>query len=346
MRVLVTDAANRVALAVVRALGRAGHEVTATEYPRRATPRPPAFDSRHTRHAVVTDSPRDLRADVIIPIATNTLLALADLPNVPVARTLRVANSRDRLLPLAEKLGVEVPRTWLPENDEELKRVDVTFPAVVKFRSDEGLYLDPADRYRIVRDRDELMLAVGRLSAVQPRPMIQEYVEGEGCGWSALYDRGRLVARIGHRRLREYPPSGGPSSACESFAHPAMERAGRALLEALEWHGVAMVEFKRVGDRFVLMEINPRFWGSLPLALRCGINFPDLLVRVATGQAAVAHRAASGRRMKFLFHDLAAAWMRPAWWSGVLRDLTAPDGILSFDDARASLRYLANLVRS
>lgn len=346
MKVVVTDASSRVALAVVRALGRAGHDVTATEVPHRASPRPPAFDSRHTRHAVVTDAPGDLRADVVIPVATNTLLALADRPNVAAPRTLRTANSRDRLLPLAEKLGVEVPRTWLPEGDDELKRVDATFPAVVKFRSDEELYLDPGDRYRIVRDRDELMLAYGRLSAVQARPMIQEYVEGEGCGWSALYDRGRLVAHIGHRRLREYPPSGGPSTACESFSHPAMERSGRTLLEALEWHGVAMVEFKRVGDRFVLMEINPRFWGSLPLALACGINFPDLLVRVAAGQHPTGARAASGRRMKFLLHDLAAAWARPAWWSGVLRDLTAPDGVLSFEDARSSLRYLANLVRS
>lgn len=351
MKVLVTDAANRVALAVARALGRAGHDVIATEVPERAVPRPAAFDSRHVRRGVVAADPRALaaEADVAIPVATNTVLAMAGTPNAPLPplETLRRANDRERLLPLAASLGVAVPRTWCPADDAALKRAagEVSFPAVVKFRSDEGLYLPPVDRYRVARDRDELMLAYGRLSAAQARPLIQEHVAGEGCGWSALYDHGRLVAQIGHRRLREFPVSGGPSTACESFHHPAMEAAGCALLEALEWHGVAMVEFKRTGDRFVLMEINPRFWGTLPLALACGVNFPDLLVRTAAGQAPRAARPVpSGRRMRFLFHDLAAVARRPGWLTGFVRDLASPDGVLSFEDPRASLRYLANLV--
>ena len=47
MKVLVTDAANRVALAVVRALGRAGVEVHAVEQERFAARTPAAFVSRH-----------------------------------------------------------------------------------------------------------------------------------------------------------------------------------------------------------------------------------------------------------------------------------------------------------
>jgi predicted ATP-grasp superfamily ATP-dependent carboligase len=351
VKVLVTDGANRVALAVVRALGRAGHEVRVTETPRRAVPRPASFDSRHVRRAIVAEDPRAAAedADVIVPVSSNTVLAMAGLPRtaLPDARTLRRANSRDLLLPLARSLGLDVPRTWVPRDAAELKRAadEVGFPAVVKFRTDEGLFLDPADRYAIVRDRDELMLAYGRLGATQERPLIQEFVEGEGRGWSALYDRGRLVAQLSHRRLREYPVTGGPSTACESVRDPAMEAAGRALLEALEWHGVAMVEFKRSGGRVVLMEINPRFWGSLPLGLACGINFPDLLVRVAAGQAPnAAGGYPAGRRVRFFFHDLAAAVRRPGYWKGFLRDLGCRDGILSLEDPRASLRYVANLI--
>ena len=58
------------------------------------------------------------------------------------------------------------------------------------------------------------------------------------------------------------------------------------LLSSLQWHGVAMVEFKRsaaTGD-FVLMEINGKFWGSLELALSAGMNFGADLIRLFRGE--------------------------------------------------------------
>ena len=66
-----------------------------------------------------------------------------------------------------------------------------------------------------------------------------------------------------HRRLREYPVTGGPSALAESIYDPMLMEQGLKLLDNLQWHGVAMVEFKkdeRTG-RYVLMEINPKFCG-------------------------------------------------------------------------------------
>jgi predicted ATP-grasp superfamily ATP-dependent carboligase len=56
-----------------------------------------------------------------------------------------------------------------------------------------------------------------------------------------------------------------------------------SLLKELQWAGVADVEFMidpRDGTP-KLMEINPRFWSSLYLALECGVDFPWLLVQTA-----------------------------------------------------------------
>jgi len=60
----------------------------------------------------------------------------------------------------------------------------------------------------------------------------------------------------------------------------------RRLLESLQWRGVAMVEWKcdpRSG-RPLLLEINPRFWGSLALAVRAGVDFPRLYANAALGK--------------------------------------------------------------
>jgi predicted ATP-grasp superfamily ATP-dependent carboligase len=61
---------------------------------------------------------------------------------------------------------------------------------------------------------------------------------------------------------------------------------GLQLLKALDWFGVAMVEFKLDPRDGIpkLMEINPRFWGSLALAIAAGVNFPLLLLRMSRGE--------------------------------------------------------------
>jgi predicted ATP-grasp superfamily ATP-dependent carboligase len=62
-----------------------------------------------------------------------------------------------------------------------------------------------------------------------------------------------------------------------------------ALLERLRWNGVAMVEFKRsdADGRLYLMEINPKFWGSLELALVSGVDFPGLVIEELGGPPAL-----------------------------------------------------------
>ena len=69
----------------------------------------------------------------------------------------------------------------------------------------------------------------------------------------------------------------------ESVRVPELAEMGVRLLSSLNWYGVAMVEFKidpRDG-RAKLMEVNPRFWGSLQLSIHSGIDFPYLLYRMA-----------------------------------------------------------------
>lgn len=83
-----------------------------------------------------------------------------------------------------------------------------------------------------------------------------------------------------HRRIREVPPS----SAAESTYNSELLKLGRKILELLNWHGVAMVEFRRdsATGEFKLIEINPKFWGTLDLAIAAEIDFPHLAVQMAT----------------------------------------------------------------
>jgi len=131
-------------------------------------------------------------------------------------------------------------------------------------------------------DAGALAQELSRRGAHEFPIILQERIVGPGLGVFAHYHRGRLVTLFSHRRIRERPPWGGLSVLSESVPlDPEARDAAVALLDDLQWHGVAMVEFKRDDrdGRAKLMEINGRFWGSLQLAIDAGVDFPQLLLQ-------------------------------------------------------------------
>jgi predicted ATP-grasp superfamily ATP-dependent carboligase len=159
-------------------------------------------------------------------------------------------------------------------------------------------------------------------------PILQQRIVGPGFGVFATYQDGRCRRLMAHRRIREYPASGGASSCAEVVADPALFDLGRRILDALEWHGVAMVEFKRhdADGRYYLMEVNPKLWGSLDLALAAGCDFPGDLLRIGRGET-LPEMSPPTEPLRFcwpLSGDLRHLAERPRAWRGVLRDWLDP----------------------
>jgi len=119
-----------------------------------------------------------------------------------------------------------------------------------------------------------------------------------------------------------------------------MERS-EALLAAIGWEGPAMVEYRHdpASGRSWLMEINGRFWGSIPLAYHCGAHFgwETYACAMLGEQAAVQGRcravAAPKRRARYLIPDAKALVM-------VLRDGKVP----VFKRIGAAARFVADFL--
>jgi predicted ATP-grasp superfamily ATP-dependent carboligase len=149
-------------------------------------------------------------------------------------------------------------------------------------------------------------------------------------------NHGRLRAAFAHRRLREKPPTGGVSVLSESVAlDPQLLGQAERILEALKWHGVAMVEFKRDARDGVarLLEINGRFWGSLQLAVDAGVDFPHLLYRLAVdGDVEPVLTYDVGVRLRWWLGDLDQLLLRlrhpdrPGGRRAAIREFLAPAG--------------------
>ncbi|MGH2456539.1 MAG: ATP-grasp domain-containing protein, partial [Candidatus Limnocylindria bacterium] len=226
---------------------------------------------------------------------------------------------------LAAEAGVAVPRTVEPAGLDEVDAAaaEVGFPLVIKA---------PLEGASGVAYATEPGTARGAVAAWQARnglgpdvmPILQQRIVGPGFGVFATYQDGSWRRMAAHRRIREFPPEGGESTCCELVADPELFSIGRSLLDALAWHGVAMVELKRheADGRLYLMEINPKFWGSLDLVLAAGADFPGDLVRIAAGEQLPVMEPPGGplRYCWPLGNDLRHLVARPSGWRAVLRD--------------------------
>ncbi|NVK54888.1 MAG: ATP-grasp domain-containing protein [Alteromonadaceae bacterium] len=106
--------------------------------------------------------------------------------------------------------------------------------------------------------------------------LIEEYFSGTGEGISLMACKGQVQYMFAHTRVNE-PRTGGGSSYRKAIpVDPTMADACIAMCAATDYDGVGMFEFKRnpATNEWILIEVNARFWGSLPLAIHAGIDFP------------------------------------------------------------------------
>src|SRR2546429_2399549 len=191
----------------------------------------------------------------------------------------------DKAQPLrrAEACGVEIPLTRYPASLEQCRAAAraIGYPCIVNPRFTaawNGLGLVPDPGLCYVADEAELDQAVLTRRQGRHWPVIQRFVPGQGKGVFTVCDHGRPVAWFAHERLRDIRPSGSGSSLRRSVAvDPRLRSRAERLLEAMQLHGPAMVEFRDDGvDPPWLMEVNGRFWGSLQLSIAAGGDFPRL----------------------------------------------------------------------
>ena len=208
---------------------------------------------------------------------------------LPDAEALATVIDKGATLALARRLGVPAPRTALARGVGEALAAapDLGWPVVVKPVASRVYREGAVEAFEVGYADGPRRLAeqIGRLTGRTPA-LLQEYLPGEGVGVELLADRGRVLAAFQHRRLHEVPITGGASALRESVPLDArLYGHARRLLAALRWTGLAMVEF-RVGPRGpALMEINGRIWGSLPLAVKSGVDFPIRLAELHLGRS-------------------------------------------------------------
>jgi protein-tyrosine-phosphatase/predicted ATP-grasp superfamily ATP-dependent carboligase len=305
-RVLVLGGDSRSCLTVVRSLGRKGLQVdlglqdedSIVPYSRYVSSvvRFPSSGTDLDAWAACLRERLEQRAydlviptsdDALVPIALRRteLTALARFAIPDEAGFLSTYRKRETFA-LARRLNVPCPETTLIEDLGALEASARKPPLIVKPDSSKvwtgGLKRDL--KVRLVRSDAELRRVVEDLLTVTP-VLLQDHFPGVGVGQEFLAHNGDILTAFQHQRVHE---AGGGSSYRKSVPLDGrMLACSTRMLAHLRWTGVAMVEYRwnAATGEFVLVEINGRFWGSLPLAVAAGVDFPsDLYALLVEGR--------------------------------------------------------------
>ncbi len=212
--------------------------------------------------------------DVVVPTVDTELLPLARVRDdftrsgvrllLASEETLAVCADKLRLVRHCAAAGIPVPAT--ADVDGSFKPDEWAGPPrVVKPRAGSG-----SRGVRLLREPDELR-RLPRYAGL----MLQEYLPGAEYSIDVLSDGdGAVRAVVPRERMKT---DSGVSVAGRTLHDPELEQFGRLAAETIGLTWVANVQCRRdVNGQPRLLEINPRFPGTMPLTVAAGVDMPVL----------------------------------------------------------------------
>ena len=291
-KILITDGGYSHSLAIIRSLTKLGHIVDCIGHPLCLS----AF-SKSLNKCAFKQSEFKIqnieyflnflekeKYDFLIPIGANSVFIVNRFRkeiskkvkiNLAPYESIQNCLSKDKLLSIAQELEIPTPKIYTKKELEKYRyqisenKKQIVIKPSSELSNKKVVYTSKLDE-------------INKYLKSEKKFLFQDYINGYGVGFFAIYDNGVLIQFFMHKRIRENPPSGGSSVCAESIYDKKLYLYGKRLLDKLKWHGVAMVEFKKQIDtkELFLMEVNPKFWASHDLAIESGINFAEKYLEI------------------------------------------------------------------
>ncbi|MCH2043449.1 MAG: ATP-grasp domain-containing protein [Saprospiraceae bacterium] len=189
------------------------------------------------------------------------------------------ARLKGNLNQFGAQYGISVPKSLAVFNIAELEGslAELDYPIMIK-----GKFYEAFVAYSLEQARAYYY----KLTAKWGTPIIlQQYIKGQEYNITALGDgKGRLLGAVPMRKT--YITETGKAWAGISIDDPQLLEMAQSIVEKTAWGGGLELELIKEDEtnRTYLIEINPRFPAWIYLAVGCGQNHPEALVRTAMGE--------------------------------------------------------------
>lgn len=309
-------------LGIARSLGRQGVPVCIIDdersigrYSRYATHSVRVEDLRDERRTIeaLLDTGRrlGLKGWVLYPTRDETVAALSrhrqELSEwfrvpTPEWESIQWAWDKRNTYKMAVKLGIPSPATHFPQTIEELHKIEVQLPVVMKPAIKEHfIYTTKVKAWR-ADSRQEMVERFQEAATFVPagEMMIQDLIPGgseQQFGYCAFFKGGRALGSMVTQYKRQHPPQFGRSCTfVKTIELPALEETALRFLKAIDYYGLVELEYKldpRDGQ-YKLLDVNARTWGYHTLGVAAGVDFSYMLFEDQLGREVKPARARPG----------------------------------------------------
>jgi predicted ATP-grasp superfamily ATP-dependent carboligase len=290
-------------LGIIRALASNGIPVIAIYYDHMDM----GYESRYVKESIYAPHPQKcenqfiecliacatrFKGSILMPAIDQTLIAVSRHKRLLeryfiVACTdweiTRLFIEKQNTYKLAEKVGVPAPKTIYPQSLDDVVRFSkmIQYPCLVKPYQGHLYFELFRTKMTKVDDQDQLIVAYQQATNAGFEVMIQEYIPGDpfqGANYNSYSYHDEVLVEFTAQKIRSAPLDTGSPCVLLSKHIPAVIEPGRKILKAMGFYGYACTEFKRDprDGVYKLMEVNGRHNLSTSLAVRCGINFPQI----------------------------------------------------------------------
>ncbi len=312
MKILIVDSLGIQVVSSIRSLRKKGHNVSIA-IPNKSLENKRWFFPKKLNEIFFISSPVNIDAfqkdlegilkekqyDVVLPFGFETTVAISSIKNDILKYTstsvadfelIQKVHDKERLNTILNENAFNVPKIYKYSSLEELLAQDINFPVVVKARK--GCGIDKGVRY--ANDKDELTRYYLEISSQTSEntdlsdysyPLIQEYIPGKIYDGCFVCHKGEVVASLAQVRDVTYPISGGVGTNIITLDDEELIKYCTEILKFLKWDGPCQVEVKKDtrDNKYKLIEINPKLWGTLGASIYAGIDFSLKACEIAMG---------------------------------------------------------------
>lgn len=294
--ILVTSGGWQGALSTLQSLGRLGHRI----YLLVNSPDIPAVHSKYCKGFFI--SPRieqeneyldfvhkrlkEIPFDALIPISDQAVAlfsrhrdqfqALTKIV-LPDINTVNVVANKTNIYRFALKNNIPIPETYFPESIQDVRTVSQknVFPCFIKYPTGSA-----GTNNFLIETPEKLIHFFDTRAHTEPWPVIQKKINGDFYGLTGVSHQGTILDYFSFYTDYQYSQGGTPPNSYSCRQAGLLRAAGR-LIKQLNYTGAFDLDYlKGPEDEFLLLEINPRFSGTLNFSYKMGINLPETLLNL------------------------------------------------------------------
>lgn len=238
----------------------------------------------------ITQEIKSKDIDIVIPIAEveisffirykETVSKFTKLIPLPDHYNFEIAKNKRSLSDFAIANHISHPKSFSIATGKDIQTLlDIdNFPVLVK-----PLGLKGGDGIKKIDFKVKLEKLIAKRNTSL---FIQEYIEGYDIDCSVLCLNGKIMTHTIQKGNLEGNNIFEPQLGFDFLKNSQVLNLVEDVMLKLNWSGVAHLDLRydKKAKDYKLIEINPRFWGSVEASRVVGINFPDLAIRLGLNE--------------------------------------------------------------